>query len=134
MAVEDLLARLKAGYNDSVTSYATPAVTLKPLPLQPVTPVTLVTPEHRNGVLQPPKSEVVPVNSDYLRSQGADLLAEDLAFLYWHLPKDTLQRSICISRYLTIWLAAFDRELVVHKKQNAGRKAANSWLRNKGTM
>lgn len=71
----------------------------------------------------------LPVTMDYLRTQGVELLPEDVAFLRWHLPKDTAGRNKAIRQYIAIWLEAADSEPLSHKRANRGGFAANTWLR-----
>ena len=71
----------------------------------------------------------VPVTMDYFRTQGVELLPDDVAFLRWHLPKDTASRNKAIPQYIAIWLEAADSEPLSHKKANRGGVAANTWLR-----
>jgi hypothetical protein len=56
-------------------------------------------------------------------------MQEDLALLRWHLPRDTGQHNAWIEDYLATWKEAMEKEPIEHCKQNAGRKAANTWLR-----
>ena len=70
----------------------------------------------------------LPVTLEYFRAQGVELLPEDLAFLRWHLPKDTVRRNSCIGRYVSEWHDAMQGEPVTHRKANKGRRAANTWL------
>ncbi len=82
-------------------------------------------PPHPRAVIEKP----LPVTTDYFRSQGVYLLPEDLAFLRWHLPKGTARRNAYVGRYLDAWHSAMGQEVVPHRKQNTGRGAANTWLR-----
>ncbi|MFV8819681.1 hypothetical protein [Haliea sp. E17] len=75
------------------------------------------------------KAEIpLPVTREYFASQGAVLLPEDLAFLRWHLPKGTTARNEAIRQYLDAWRKGMEIEPVAHRKENAGRRAANSGL------
>ena len=69
---------------------------------------------------------------EHFRAQGVELLREDLAFLCWHLPKDTASRNRAIDQYIATWRDAADSESLGHKKANQGRFAANTWLREGG--
>jgi hypothetical protein len=139
MALDDLLARLKTEAATPITPPKSDGVTPEAVPLQaatPVTPVTLVTPAI--GIVErktasPAQSEKpLPVTMEHFRAQGVELLREDLAFLCWHLPKDTASRNRAIDQYGAIWRDAADRESLGHKKASRGRFAANTWLRERG--
>ena len=71
---------------------------------------------------------LLPVTREYFASQGVELLPEDLAFLRWHLPKGRTARNEAIAQYLDNWRKGTEIEPVAHRKENAGRRAANSWL------
>jgi hypothetical protein len=45
------------------------------------------------------------------------------------LPINSQQRKIALDAYHDEWLAGMAAEPVEHKKQNAGRFRANTWLR-----
>ena len=57
------------------------------------------------------------------------LLPDDKEFLLRLLPVRTKQRKIVIERYKAEFLVGMKSESIDHKKQNAGRFRANSWLR-----
>ncbi len=79
-----------------------------------------------------PRAEIakpLPVTLEYFRVQGVELLPEDLAFLRWHLPKDTARRNAYIAQYVAVWHDAMRGEPTGHRKANQGRRAANQWLR-----
>lgn len=71
----------------------------------------------------------LPVTMEYFGAQGLELLSEDLAFLRWHLPRDTTRRNRYITRYIAAWLEAMASEPLLHRKANRGRFTANSLLR-----
>lgn len=71
----------------------------------------------------------LPITLDYFRALGVELLPEDLAFLRWHLPRDTARRNAAIAQYVAVWCEAVDAEPMPHRKANQGRRAANTWLR-----
>ena len=56
-------------------------------------------------------------------------LEDDLKFIHRNLPSDPKERRQAVVHYRRIWLAAMDAEPVRHKKQNVGRTAANTWLK-----
>ena len=65
-----------------------------------------------------------------LESAGMDLLREDLSFishLLWR--SNPAEQSSLIHQYAVVWRQAMDAVEVPHRKQNAGRRAANGWLR-----
>ncbi|MAA86735.1 MAG: hypothetical protein CME39_03620 [Haliea sp.] len=59
--------------------------------------------------------------------QGVRVLPEDLAFIHRCLP--IKNRDAVIDQYVVVWLEGMKREPMRHKKDNAGRFAANSWIR-----
>jgi hypothetical protein len=119
MALEELLARLRSEKSVTpLTPAVTPDVTVKPATILKVTYETPVTAENP-----------IPVTLEYFSGQGAALLAEDLAFLRWYLPTEAVKRNAYIAQYLNIWRDAAEREPVSHRKENSGRRKANSWLR-----
>ncbi|MCB1676728.1 MAG: hypothetical protein KDI01_10580 [Halioglobus sp.] len=71
----------------------------------------------------------LPITREHFAGLGVHLLADDLAFLRWHLPRATAVRNAAVREYVRRWLDAMDRELVEYRKGNAGRRAANTWLR-----
>lgn len=71
----------------------------------------------------------LPVTLEYFANKGVHLLPEDLAFLRWHLPRATQSRNAAVAQYLKAWRLAAEAEPVPHRKENAGRFAANCWLR-----
>jgi hypothetical protein len=71
----------------------------------------------------------LPLSREYMLAQGVRMTADDLAFLRWHLPRDTAGRNDAIRRYIAIWLEAMADEPVAQRKQNRGAFAANTWLR-----
>ena len=60
-------------------------------------------------------------------------LEDDLKFIHRNLPSGPKERRHTIVHYRRIWLAAMDAEPARHRKQNAGRAAANIWLRTGAT-
>jgi hypothetical protein len=134
MALDDLLARLKTEAVTPVTPPKSDGVIPEAVPVLAATPVTLVTPPKciaECKTASPAQSEK-PVTMEYFRAQGLELLREDLAFLHWHLPKDTASRNKAVVQYIAIWLDAADSEPLDQKKANRGRFAANTWLRELG--
>ncbi len=64
-----------------------------------------------------------------LQQQGIDVLYDDWLFLSARLP---IADEICdqaVKAYISIWHRAMKEEPVAHKKQNVGRKTANTFLR-----
>ena len=66
----------------------------------------------------------------HCKTLGVELLPDDARDLLKLLPYHSKQRRHSLNQYLSIWQRAAEREPIEHKKQNAGRYAANSWLRN----
>ena len=131
MSLDSVLVRLNAG--DLVTRVTPPqpaGVALKPSPLLSVTPVTPATP---SNIEVQKESRSLPVTLDYFSAMGVNLLADDLAFIRRHLPMTTAEHNTTVRGYVRRWHEAMDAEPQKHKKDNAGRRAANTWLRNKTT-
>ena len=59
-----------------------------------------------------------------------ELLPDDKAYLISYLPVKKGFRKTVLGGYKDKWLLYMRLEDVDHKKQNAGRCGANSWLRN----
>lgn len=80
----------------------------------------------------PPQTTILekplPVSLKFFTAQGVGLLPDDLAFLRWHLPKGCRARNAAIRQYLDTWRLASEREPLTHRRDNAGRRAANTWL------
>ena len=129
MALEDLLARLHAESGTCGTAVVPPAVPLKTAPALSWTPGTCGTSQKTLAEAEGREAEPLPVTMTYFRAQGVGLQPEDLAFLRWHLPKPTQSRNVAIGRYIKTWRLAAEEEPVPHRKENAGRFAANCWLR-----
>lgn len=60
---------------------------------------------------------------------GIELLPDDARYLLALLPCPRKRRLETLNQYLALWQQAAEQEPVGHKKQNAGRFAANTWLR-----
>lgn len=128
MALDNVLARLRSG--ELVTPVAPPqweGVTRKPLPVLAVTRVTPMSPSETEAKTE--TQESVPLNRVEFSSQGVFLLADDLAYLRWHLPREPAARNAAVTEYVRLWHEAMNREPVEYRKDNAGRRAANTWLR-----
>ena len=69
--------------------------------------------------------------AQYCATQGVYLLRDDCIFLLARLPFPVGARVRILRRYVNQWRAEAEQEPIAHKKQNAGRFAANSWLRQK---
>lgn len=129
-AISDLIQRITGQSVARVALAKTRGATLKPAPLPGVAPVAPVTPEI--NTLQAPSKEVeiqIPVTRGYFAERGVHILAEDLAFLRWHLSGSTQSRNSAIGQYIQTWRLAAEAEPIPHRKENAGRFAANCWLR-----
>ena len=55
----------------------------------------------------------------------------DLEYLEAHLPAGDGEREELLLGYCRVWQNAMDDESASHQRQNAGRRAANTWLRQK---
>lgn len=69
------------------------------------------------------------ITREHFAGLGVQLLADDLAFLRWHLPRATAARNAAVREYVRRWHEAMDAEPVKYRKDNVGRQAANTWLR-----
>jgi hypothetical protein len=100
-------------------------VTLQPAQTLGATSVTSVTPEKTNA-----EAENAPAcTAEWFRAQGCEVLRDDLAFMVGRLPTAVRSREAVLRAYAACWLAAMDQEPVSHRKENAGRLAANTALR-----
>lgn len=107
----------------SLAESETPAsISFPPDPPDPPDPPN---PPHRVPEFEKP----IPITLDYFASMGVNLMVDDLAFLRWYLPKPTAVRKAAVCDYVKYWLAAMEAEVLPHRKENAGRRAANNWLR-----
>lgn len=129
MALDDLLARLKGGESVTpVTPRLWAGVTRKPAPTLAVTRVTPLTPE-KTAPEDCAAEPALPITRLYFIGLGIDVLPEDIAHLRWFLPKDGPEHNVAVREYVERWQAARDAEPAEQKKQNRGRFAANTWLR-----
>ena len=126
MSLDDVLARLYAGDLAPVTPSHPVGVAPNP---QAVLAVTPATPATRSNIEIQKESQAVPITLDYFASLGVNLLADDLNFLRRHLPMTTLDCNTAVCEYARRWHEAMDAEPQNYKKDNAGRRAANTWLR-----
>ena len=128
MALDNVLAWLRSG--ELVTPVTPPqwaGVTPKPAPALAVTRVTPVTPPET--IAETETEESASITREHFAGLGVHLLADDLAFLRWHLPKATRARNAAVREYVRRWHEAMDAEPVKYRKDNVGRQAANTWLR-----
>lgn len=58
-----------------------------------------------------------------------ELLVCDRDFLLENLPKGFRARQKVKDHYRKVWMEAMNSEKIPFKRQNAGRRAANTWLR-----
>jgi hypothetical protein len=72
--------------------------------------------------------EPYPLNLAWFAERGCQLLPDDLAHLTRYLPKPTAARNALMEQYALVWREAMDAQPEPHRKQNAGRRAANSNL------
>ena len=84
----------------------------------------------------PPLRVIInPEPSPLTRREVAAFLAPcepivgDLDFLMDRLPVKSETRLQALEGYRNQWISHMDREPKRHKKQNVGRKTANTWLR-----
>lgn len=66
-----------------------------------------------------------PLKLEHFTKTGIWPLPEDLAFINARFPVDIEGQQKAFRCYTQAWLAAMDAEELEHKKQNAGRRAAN---------
>ena len=92
--------------------------------------------DEQRAFLKANKAELLPVVKklwkpaqviDFLT--GCEVLPDDLPFLQKHLPRDRKRRLVALQQYKVLWEEAALAEPANHKKQNAGRFVANTWLR-----
>ncbi|GAB3319262.1 hypothetical protein [Haliea atlantica] len=125
MALDNVLDRLRSGeLVTPVTPLQWAGVTPKPALALAVTPVT--PPETKS---ETETEEPAPITREHFSSLGVQLLADDLAFLRWHLPRANAARNAAVREYMRRWHEAMDEEPIEYRKDNAGRRSANSWLR-----
>ncbi len=67
--------------------------------------------------------------SDYCATSGLQLLLDDSRFILGRLPYEVQARLRAMDEYMRVWRQAASEEPIQHKKQNTGRHAANTWLR-----
>lgn len=99
MALDNVLARLRSG--ELVTPVTPPqcaGVTPKPAPALAVTRVTPVTP--LETITKAETEEPAPITREHFAGLGVHLLADDLAFLRWHLPRATAARNAAVREYV----------------------------------
>ena len=75
---------------------------------------------------------IVKVPGD-LHNLGLELVREDELFIERHLRGNINRRLAMMEEYADIWRDAMNAEIVSHRKQNAGRRAANLRLLRLGT-
>jgi hypothetical protein len=121
MALEDVIARFCNGCNAThktdVTREAAPALA--------VTPVTSVTPVFEHG-----EGAVRPGSLRWLRAQGCISAGpEEVQHLLRWLPRYSPARQEALTAYVRTWLEAAETEPAPHRRDNTGRRAANTALR-----
>lgn len=75
---------------------------------------------------KPPAFEL---SIEALNFRGIEVTPDDLAFLRHRLPLTPDKRDALLGQYIEIWQRAMQGECAPHRKQNKGRFAANTWLR-----
>ncbi|WP_374962920.1 hypothetical protein [Spongiibacter tropicus] len=79
------------------------------------------------------KSATPPVfelSIEAFNRDGIEITPDDLAFLRQRLPLTPVKRDALLAQYRETWQQAMQNENAPHRKQNKGRFAANTWLRN----
>ena len=66
---------------------------------------------------------------EMLHMIGAEPTTDDLEFYRKSLPIDTREHNWIVCQLTRAWKRGMDGEKTKHKKQNVGRRTANSWLR-----
>ena len=75
-----------------------------------------------------PTQKEIDNTNKYMRP--ALLQLEDIYFLFRCLPlTDMTVREKLMSKYRKEWLLGISQQPIEHKRQNAGRRRANGWLR-----
>ena len=87
---------------------------------------------HLIEIRQDPDAHPIESAMDRLVESGLELIKEDRLFIRRLLGSKMFWR-VSLGEYKAIWLAAMDAVTQPHKQQNAGRRAANSWLRKSAT-
>ena len=92
--------------------------------------------DEQRAFLKANKSQLLPVVEKLWKPAqiidfmtGCDVLPDDLPFLQQYLPSERGPRLVAMQEYRQIWEQAAAAEPLPQKKENAGRKAANTWLR-----
>lgn len=63
------------------------------------------------------------------RLEPCEVLPDDIKFILRRFPANRGFKKTALNGYKGMWIAAMLLEPVGHKKQNIGRRAANTWLR-----
>lgn len=133
MALEDVIARLSNRGNRCEK----PAVTVqaaKTLAITAVTAVTALSEEAEAKTGKPGSIEPLPATREWLEAQGCrSVLPLDAAHIKKHLPVGTAARNRVLLAYVDTWLQAAEAEQKPHRRDNAGRRAANIGIR-EGTL
>ena len=67
----------------------------------------------------------------YCESNGIELMPDDLKFIkhvFDYIPKS--KHKNILTTYAALWVQAMNETPICYKKQNAGRRAANSYIFN----
>ena len=90
---------------------------------------------HKAELLSEIRDRVCPKTpGEYIKLLApCEVLPDDIKFLEKNLPELKAHRTMMLERYRQIWEQAAAAEALPHKKQNAGRSAANIWLRTGAT-
>jgi hypothetical protein len=120
MTLEDVITRFCNACNVNKSA----DVTRETAPDKGVTPVTPVTSALDNPEAKSGDGPVATL--EWLESQGCqDVLPPDVAHIKRHLPRGLEARKHTLLTYVETWLNAADAEPLPHRKDNAGRSAAN---------
>jgi hypothetical protein len=121
MALEDVIARFC-----NVTENAD--VTLESAPVLGATPVTCVTPVSDEAAA---KTDSEPPSSlRWLWAQGCtDATRKEVEHLMQYLPLDRADRARALRAYVLLWLEVAEATPLLQQQQGAGRKAANTAIR-----
>ena len=91
------------------------------------TPVTPVTPENTNAEAE--KDNLPECTAEWLQAQGVAPLREDVRHIARFLPCEPAQDEMLLRQYVEVWLTTADAESLPHQRDNAGRRAANIFIR-----
>ena len=79
-------------------------------------------------------TEYFPFLIARLKAEGLQIVREDVHFVEGLMPNEKGAQRDLLAQYRKVWLEAMDATPAEHQRQNAGRHAANTWLRERRTV